>query len=74
MANMLVVHLKEWQRAGRLLYLKMPQSVSVEDIWCLLYLKLGKNFQENFFSTISFDDMSEMIVVKCTHLDNQLLY
>ena len=34
---------------GRLLYLKMPRSSSVEDVWRLLYLKLGKHFQENFF-------------------------
>ena len=49
MANTLVVRLKEWQRDGRLLYLKMPRSSSVEDVWRLLYLKLGKHFQENFF-------------------------
>ena len=65
MANTLFLCLKEWQRDGRLLYLKMPRSASVEDVWRLLYLKLGKHFQENFFfSTISSDDTSEMIVVK----------
>jgi len=59
---MLVVHLKEWQRDSRLLYLKMPQSAFVEDVWRLLYLKLGKHCLENFF----FDDLntSEMVVVK----------
>ena len=65
MANTLFLCLKEWQGDGRLLYLKMPRSASVEDVWRLLYLKLGKHFQENFFfSTISSDDTSEMIVVK----------
>ena len=37
-------------RDGRLLYLKMPRSSSIEDVWRLLYLKLGKKL---FF----FDDL-----------------
>ena len=77
MANTLVVRLKEWQRDSRLLYLKMPRSASLEGVWRLLYLKHGKHFQENVFSTISSDDTSEMmkmIVVKCTRLYNHLLH
>ena len=79
-----VIHLKEWQRERRLLYLKMPRSTFVKDVWRLLYLKLQKHFIEKYF----FDDVnllitrekwflssdnSGMIAVKCTRLFNHLL-